>query len=157
MAADLYHAKLGYLKDYRGLLEDVVGVHIIRPMRNLQAQIAKRFKPHLVACEVAKVFPIRLCSANIPCGDFNFSVLHIVFRGLTRRDALCAHRLLSNSPNTTWRMHEAIRFTGVFGRNGALGEFKHYICCPVLLSVVPFVDIHSSSFASWVTKENIKK
>ena len=110
----------------------------------------------MVRCEVLKLFHPRPTSADITCPTVGFPTLPDMCKSCTKHEVLCLVKLLSNSLNTTWRMHESCRLSCVFGCEGALDELRHNIMCLVLLSSRVFAPLPPSSIESWIEPANIK-
>ena len=77
--------------------------------------------------------------------------LKSINRLCNRHESLCVIKMLTNSLNSTWRMHEAKRYGCIFGCRNCLDTQAHYVSCPILASVLERnydIEVYSNIWSS---------
>ena len=85
---------------------------------------------------------------GISIGNMDFEAFQLFMRRLLPAWATSIIKTWSNAWATTYRMHEPVLRTCVFGRSDGRDDFKHYLRCHRLLELLePAVDLQFQSVA----------
>lgn len=158
MATNLHDVKLGFPAQFGCLLSDHIEALVgSPPLHRLQPSVTKLIKPLIAHTNLSKVIDTRLQNMGLSVSALLLHELPVLLKKSSKHEALCTFRILRNAMNTTWRMHEATRFSCIFGCCDSKDNIEHYLGCLVLARTRPFDSLSPFCVDSWLSREHVSK